>query len=245
MNSDILLVDEVLAVGDASFHSKCYGHIAKLRESGVTIIFVSHNLRTVQDLGQRAIWLNDGHIAAQGAPADVIASYKAWVWQLESKARKETELEHAKRVGSGEAEIVQVSFLDDSGTLTDTYITGDPFHVRLRYIAHERIKDPAFGLAILTPNGDTITAVNSAWSGYRIDAIEGEGEAQYNLDSLPLQPGAYELTCAIYDRNIVHAYDFHRRMYSFNVLPPKNGRADGLVFLPHTWEHCPDSEKED
>jgi ABC-type polysaccharide/polyol phosphate transport system ATPase subunit len=238
VDAEILLIDEVLAVGDLAFQTKCYDHIAKLRRAGVTILFVSHQLNTVRSLCRQATWLNAGHIAASGDVDTVINSYKTWVRQ-HTKGADDGEAGREQRWGSGEAEITQVTLLNDSGSPTQTFRTGEAFHVRIHYVAHEPIEYPAFGIAIFTRDGDNITAPNSAWSGYAIDIIEGEGQAQYTLDPLPLQPGTYELTCAIYDRNILRPYDHHHRTYTFQVLPSQTGRMDGLVFLPHTWEHYP------
>lgn len=237
MEANILLVDEVLAVGDQAFQSKCFDHIARLRRAGVTILFVSHDLSTVENLCQQGVWLNDGQIAARGDIESVANAYKAWVWQRETKDSPTNN--DQQRWGSGEAEILQVTLCDQNGVPKQTFTSGDPFQVRLRYVAHRPIENPAFGIAIFTPRGDNITAPNSVWSGYQLDLVEGEGEAHYCLDSLPLQPGAYQLTCAIYDHHIVHPYDHHHRMYTFTVLPPPTGRMDGLTFLPHTWEHFP------
>jgi len=239
VDADVLLVDEVLAVGDQAFQARCYDHIATLRQSGVTILFVSHALDTVQNLCQRAIWLHDGCIAASGDTDTVISAYKTWAWQHEKETKDKAAGEHQQRWGTGEVEITQVTLCDSFGSPTQTFVTGGPFHVRFHYVAHQPIARPAFGIAIFTPNGDNITAPNSVYSGYHLDVIEGEGDAQYNLNSLPLQPGTYELTCAIYDHNIVRPYDHHHRMYTFNILPPQTGRMDGLMFLPHTWEHFP------
>jgi lipopolysaccharide transport system ATP-binding protein len=237
IDADVLLIDEVLAVGDQVFQSKCYDHIAKLRKAGVTILFVSHDLSAVQNLCEKAIWLNQGAVAASGDTESVVNAYRAWSWQ-----RKEARLDGptpGQRWGSGEVEITQVILCDKAGKPTQTFVPGEPFHVRFRYVAHKPIEHPAFGIGIFTQNGENITAPNSVWSGYRIDVIQGEGEAQYSLESLPLQPGSYQLTCAIYDHHVIHAYDHHHRMYTFNVLPPKTGRMDGLMFLTHTWEHFP------
>jgi lipopolysaccharide transport system ATP-binding protein len=238
IDADILLIDEVLAVGDQVFQSKCYDHITKLRKAGVTILFVSHDLGTVQSLCDKAIWLNQGIIAASGDTESVVNAYQAWSWQ-----RKEDQLDKPptleQRWGSGEVEITQVTLCDRTGTPTQTFVPGEPFHVRFRYTAHKPIEHPAFGISIFTQSGENITSPNSVWSGYEIDVIQGEGEAQYSLESLPLQPGSYQLTCAIYDHRIVHPYDHHHRMYTFDVHPPKTGRMDGLVFLTHTWEHVP------
>jgi lipopolysaccharide transport system ATP-binding protein len=241
MDAEILLVDEVLAVGDQAFQAKCYDHIAKLRQSGMTILLVSHALDTVHNLCQKAIWLNDGHVAAAGDIESVTNAYQQWVWEREIDPASRVVARHDKRWGTGEIEITQVTCCDAAGVPKQTFVTGDPFHVRFSYVAHRAVRDPAFGIAIYTPAGENITAPNSVYSGYSFNVVEGEGEAQYNVESLPLQPGRYELTCAIYDRMIVRPYDHHHRMYTFEVLPPPRGRMDGLIFLPHTWEHFPHS----
>jgi lipopolysaccharide transport system ATP-binding protein len=235
---DVLLVDEVLAVGDGAFQEKCLNRIRQMQAAGVSILLVSHSLDLVRQVCQRGLWLENAHIAADGNIDDVVGAYLAHLRRpLEIPVAS---VQHGQRWGSCEAEITSVIFAGAGSAPTNTLVCGEPFEVHIRYVAHQRISRPTFGLAVYTANGTHLIGPNSADTGYVIPAIEGEGEIVYRLEALPLQPGAYDLTAAIYDCNSIHAFDHHHRMYCFSVLPPtEHHRVEGFFHLPCTWEHHP------
>src|SRR5450759_3951489 len=242
---DILVIDEVLAVGDQRFQDRCLRRIIEIQEGGATMLLVSHDLGAVQRLCQRAVWLDNGSPRAEGKTQEVISEYLRNLWMGEqekqaareareagreaqgtgldgrAKAReaereaKETERAakegkpaqrtekssalhkgHEGRWGSGEVKITSVIFAGAGSAPTNTLVCGEPFEVHIRYVAHQRISRPTFGLAVYTANGTHLIGPNSADTGYVIPAIEGEGEIVYRLETLPLQPGAYDLTAA-------------------------------------------------
>lgn len=240
---EILLVDEVLSVGDMAFQQKCLDRIHQLQRDGTAILLVSHSLDVVRKMCHRALWLKEAQVAAVGETDSVLGAYLAHVQEaLAQDAAKPQQIpigQYGQRWGSQEAQITDVTFLDGRDVPQKSFLWGEQLRARIRYIAHERIPNPTFGVAIYNEDGDNLTGPNSADCGLEIEAIEGEGEIEYST-SLPFKPGPYEFTAAIYDRNSVHPFDHHHRMYTFRILaPPGNRPPEGLVELPSHWEHRP------
>ena len=235
---DILLIDEILAVGDQAFQAKCLQRIARMREQGVTILFVSHDLHAVRRLCQRAVWLGEGNVRAVGPVNDVVVEYLSQLWEgTDIQLREEGDvMGRGRRWGSGEATIQAVEFRDGEGRVSRVFQTGDTFVARVRYVAHQPVRQPAFGVAIYCEDGSHITGPNTAQSGYDIDVIDGPGTVDYMIESLPLLPGRYEFTAAIYDHQSVWPYDHRHRAFSFEVQPGAVAEKEGVVFIPCRWE---------
>jgi lipopolysaccharide transport system ATP-binding protein len=236
---DILLIDEVLAVGDQTFQAKCLQHIGQLRKQGVTILFVSHGLDMVRRLCHRAAWLDEGQIQAIGPADEVAISYLSQVWK-DTNIRLVAEGDatgRGSRWGSGEAVITKVEFLDRAGHVQRVFQTGGTFVARIHYQAHQPVRMPTFGVAIYREDGTHVNGPNTVQSGYEIDAIDGDGTVDYIIESLPLLPGNYEFTAAIYDYHSVHPYDHQHRAYTFEVQPGSTIEKEGLVHIPCRWEH--------
>jgi ABC-type polysaccharide/polyol phosphate transport system ATPase subunit len=235
---EILLVDEVLAVGDQSFQFKCLQRIEKMRESGVSILFVSHNLDIVRRLCRQAIWLENGQVRLLGLSAQVIEEYLRSSMSQDIKTFAEGDIHgRGRRWGSGEVIITKVEFCKGDGQFSHVFKTGETFVARIHYRAFKPIFRPAFGVAIYRDDGLEISGPNTADSGFVIDAIYGEGVVEYIVERLPLAPGRYEFTAAIYDFHSVHPYDHQQRAYSFEVQPGSIPFRGGLVNIPCRWEH--------
>jgi lipopolysaccharide transport system ATP-binding protein len=238
---EILLVDEVLAVGDHAFQVKCLRKVADLKEQGVTILFVSHDMDAVRELCSRVIWLDGGGVRAEGDPESVVEQYLRGIADGELKhPHKANKLTRGQRWGSGEIELREVEFLDAEGNEKHCYTTGEPLQVRMRYFARKRVKNPVFGMAFHSSQGAWINGSNTDTSGYDIDWVEGRGSVTYYLDSLPLLEGSYLFTATAYDfgGRVPQAYDHLDKAFVVQV------RCDGLtketlgmVYMPCRWEH--------
>lgn len=235
---DILLVDELLAVGDQAFRSRCVQRIRQIQQAGATIILVSHDLDATQRICQRSIWLDKGRIIADGDTDEVAVRYLKDVWSRESQDVLSISA-HGQRWGSGEAVIERVEFLDSSGEPVEGFQYGEKLTVRIWYDARQRIRNPAFGVAIYREDGVHVTGPNTAHSNFRIDEIFGRGFIDYIVDALPLLPGAYEFTAAIYDYHSVHPYDHRHREFTFQVFPAEGTFGEGVVSIPCHWRHTP------
>ena len=228
---DILLVDEVLAVGDAAFQRRCLERIDQMRANGTTIMFVSHDLNAVRQLCQRAIWLEKGYLVADGAPEVVVGEYatNSYIANAALAARRE-----ACRHGTGEVTIEEVRFLDSEGHLRDFFSTGESLTIEMRYRAHKLIERPVFGIAIHRSDGVHVTGPNTQFAQYEIPMIRGEGIVRYTVPFLPLLEGTYYVSTAIVDWNDTQMFDYQDRLYSFRVL---SGCAEryGVVTLQGVW----------
>ena len=250
---DILVVDEVLTVGDQIFQQKCMERIWEMKNAGIAIVLVSHNLEDIRRLCTRAIWLHDGLPRANGPAMDVVDAYLMYSNELyyaqrharlqeaentvDAATEEAAQAANPKRWGSQDAEIVRVELLDAQGRVQERFHQGDAFCVRIHYRTHQPIPTPAFGLAIYRIDGTHINGPSSVMSGYHIDAIDGDGYVDYVVDELPLNPGAFELTVAIYNRDSTVAIDHHHRMYAFHVTPTSVHHEEGVIHLPATWRH--------
>jgi len=233
VDPDVLLVDEVLAVGDASFQRKCLDRINHLRECGVTILFVSHDPGLVRSICSRAIWLENGRVIADGSAEAVVARYTDRTWQSGESEPSPVE-EDGRQWGSGEVRIVDVRLLNGNGQRIHVFRTGDPLVIEMRYRASRRIERPVFGLAIHRSDGVHITGPNTQFSGLTIPAIEGDGVVRYEISRLPLLEGKYELSVAARDWDDTTIYDYHDRLYTFHVRAVDE--KYGMVCLEGVWK---------
>jgi lipopolysaccharide transport system ATP-binding protein len=239
---EILLVDEVLAVGDQDFQHKCLRQIQELRRSGVTIILVSHSLDQIETQCDRAIWIQDGHIVADGQSVAVVDQYRSLTNRrlyAQDVEELSAEPEDSNRWGTREAELTRVELLDAGHSVATEFRSGDSLCLRLHYSAPERVDNPTFGLAFYRSDGLHINGPNSVREGVDIPFIEGEGHVDYVVDALPLNQGEYEVTAAIYNRNSTVALDHHHRQYRFRVVSASYWREEGVVHMPAQWRHHP------
>jgi len=192
VDPDILVIDEVLAVGDQSFQHRCFEKINEFKRRGKTIIFVSHDLESVRKLCPRALWLHKGKPAALGSTEKVIDYYRDLLARQESTALEITHqaiLEEVKeRWGSREIELTAVTFHDSSGRERYRFQTGETIVVKLHYHAHKRIERPVFGAAIHRSDGVHINGPNTRTAGQVIDAVEGKGTVHHIIEHVPLLP---------------------------------------------------------
>lgn len=250
VDPDILLIDEVLAVGDQAFQNKCRDRIAALRKAGVTIILVSHSIDAVREICERALWLEAGHVQAYGPTDVVVEAYHASVvaheearFIAEHDTMPPAATHDRDRWGSGEVEITAVDLLDPDGEVRHILLTGDPATVRIRYVAHQRIERPVFGLGIHRQDGLHVNGPNTLDAGLDIAAIEGSGEVHYRIATLPLLAGTYELSVSCYDRSCTHPYDHHHRRFPFRVRSGSVRQRLGLLYLSADWQHRPGGDE--
>jgi ABC-type polysaccharide/polyol phosphate transport system ATPase subunit len=236
VNPQLLLVDEVLSVGDYNFQRKCLERIDALREGGMTIIFVSHDLDSVRKLCTHVAWLEHGNVRTEGPTDVVVNDYLAYMITLQAHKTPSTDLGQ-QRFGTYEAEITGVEFLDAEGRVRDAFLTSDHMVVRIHYDAHQRIEGPVFGVAFYDSKNINLTGPNTQFSGYTIDAIEGKGAVDMTVEELPFLDGTYRVTAAIYDETRIHPFDSHEKRYRFSVIPGGVHEQYGMIHLPVTWEH--------
>ncbi len=242
---EILLIDEVLSVGDASFQRKCMDRIAELRRSGVTIVLVSHGLGTIQTFCDEAIWFDEGAIQAQGHAVDVVMAYMSQVarrdnvksLEVQDRAGQPNPLA-GQRWGTGRIELTRVALCDQTGTSRAVFETGEPMDIQLHYHAAERIEAPVFGFSIHHQNGAHVCGPNTLLDEVLIPVVEGEGVITYHIPALTLLEGTYQLSVAAVNETSTEFYDYHDRLYPFRVYRGECRELYGLVTLNGEWHRA-------
>ena len=227
MNPDILLIDEVLAVGDIAFQLRCLDRIRDFQKKGKTLLFVSHALQTVEEFCDEAFLIHHGQLVARGHPGDVILSYI-------KRYMGEGGYLYTQEYGTREAEFTDVRLLDETGREPATFVTGKPMVVEIAYRAKKRVENPVFGFSVKTGNGFYVYGSNTQIAKYAVPAIEGEGRIRLRLDPLTLMQGNFFLSLSIHSWD--HAMQYHRRedWYPFAVRNPTE--APGIFQLQSSWE---------
>ena len=231
---EILLVDEVLAVGDAAFQRKCLERIEQLEKAGCTIVFVSHDLNMMQRLCSRIIWLDEGRVIDGGNPESIVQQYIMWSMERENaKQRLRSAVDH--RWGGGDVEIIKVRLLNEQNEEKDVFQSGETLVIEIRYRAARAVSYPVFGLAIHTGDGVYVTGPNTLVDGHHIPEVAGEGRVSYRIDALPLLEGQYFISASAHNEQETVMYSYHDRLYPLTVLRPEQGQHYGLVVFDGRW----------
>jgi ABC-type polysaccharide/polyol phosphate transport system ATPase subunit len=235
VNPDVLLVDEVLAVGDEPYQRKCLDKIAEFRQEARTIVLVSHDLAAVKDHCDRCVWLDNGQVVMDGEPHAVVDTYLKQVAGPSSGVSDEG---RGSRWGSKEVEITSVELFGREGK-QDVFRTGETFVARIHYKVNCPVREPVFGCAIFTREGVYVTGPNTQFHGVTIDQLGSRGVVEYRVDSLPLLEGEYDFTAVVYDHTMTQPFDHQERVYSFQVARGGTREIHGLVTVPASWHHRP------
>ncbi|HEX4137671.1 MAG TPA: ABC transporter ATP-binding protein [Bryobacteraceae bacterium] len=193
LEPEILIVDEVLAVGDAAFQKKCLGKMNEVSRQGRTVLFVSHNMVAVENLCSRGIMMDHGQIVFDGPVRDAIAMYLAG---SDSEPGQDLRESSARRAGTGEARITRYEIIGLEGTLVRA---GDPFTIRLHYECRQRVKTPVFCVSILTRSTLPLFTIFTKDLDYQIDEISADGFIDLQIHSPNFLAGSYILHLGITD----------------------------------------------
>jgi len=251
VDPDVLLVDEVLAVGDESFTHKCLDKFAEFRRRGRTILLVTHSLDLVTRFCDEALWLDAGVAKLQGDPKRVIDAYLMAVAGTEniqlaarqpespgpgSPAPDSGPADMFKagegRWGSREAEITRVETIGASGQPAHLFQSGERVEIRLHVRANQRVRDFAFGVGIFNAEGVCCYGTNTLIDGGVADELTGEGLVIFAIDRLDLVEGTYKLDVAVHRQDGV-PYDYHRLLHTFRVK--SRLKEVGIFRPPHRW----------
>ena len=220
---DILLVDEVLAVGDNAFRRKCYQKMNEIKSrNNVAIVFVSHNLLTVERFCDRGIFLNFGKIESRGEIHKVIRDYQVYIGQLLDKEKSISGFFGNGPYCTKEAIIKSVKYLDKDGNEQREFSTGDTLGIRIEYEAKKLIRNPIFQISLVNLNGVHVFCFGTHIDKIQIKSIEGRGVVECWIENLPLLWNKYYLTVAIYDETHNITFDYRNDSILnryFQVLP--------------------------
>jgi ABC-2 type transport system ATP-binding protein len=230
VDPEILIIDEVLAVGDESFQHRCHEKIESFRQEGRTIILVSHGLMQVAQLCSTVAWLEKGVIQEIGPSYEVIGKYAG---QSHDAAPK-VEGEIGERWGSHEAEITRAEFVNVDGVPVHVLKTGEPISLQIDYTAHMPIKEPVFGIRITHLHGTNVWGSNTKRMGFQPATLNNSGTITLNIPELPILAGTYDLTVALTDQHETYEYDHWERRVRFDVVQ-YNSFDEGLIQIQANW----------
>ena len=244
VNPEILLIDEVLAVGDASFVPKCLDRIDDFRRRKKTILFVSHDLATVEKICDRVVWLKEGKIKTMGEPKRVVDAYLQDVTDKQEEdfeKRKQVveekidweEERRENRWGKREIEIKKVRVKSLDNKEKNVFSPNEGMIVEMDIVSYSRNKDFVFGIGIFNSQGICCYGTNTNLEQFEPVSIEGEGIVTCRIEKLSLVNGTYYLDVATHKKD-GYPYDYHRNLYSFMVSSLY--RDDGIYRPEHSWK---------
>jgi ABC-2 type transport system ATP-binding protein len=242
VDADILLIDEILAVGDANFQAKCFNKLREIKAAGTTIVIVSHSLGQIEQICDRSIWIKDGHIELEGAPKDVHLEYLDYMnhermdqaekdrIREETKAAKERLI---KRYGDKRAQFTDIKMLNSAGEEVKTFRTGESITLDLNYHVNEKITDGVFGFGIFRADGLWCYGTNTRIDRFSNFNIEKDGHYTVTLDDIMLIPSEYwvDITIEWGEGNPV---DYYKEAMKFEVV--SNVSDVGVLRMPHEWK---------
>lgn len=241
VDPDIMFVDEVLAVGDASFQQKCYDFLHRYVKGGKTTIFVSHNLYVIEQLCDRVIWVERGQMVKTGSPAEVLTAYLDSQEQRALKASTQIEAE------TEQIRVTALDFIDDAGQVRDTFQPGEDVIVRMHYqTGPNGIHAPHFVVAVSDAQGGpplflASMLIDSNTPGH----LQGTGTVRCRFKDIPLRPRAYQVWGEVWGSDRAKLLVTWQRMGLFRVEDPsivvgrggiRHLRTDAPVNVPYEWE---------
>lgn len=232
INPDILLVDEVLAVGDAAFQAKCLNKLAELREQDKTIVLVTHNMTNIVQHCDRVIWMDHGTVRAQGEPEAIVEQYLQAVQPATGSAAAPTLDSNAPiRIGS-------VVVRNHRGEAGEPLVYGTRATIDVEYEVATPVSDPVLGITFVNVNGHALGGLTSRLAGVKLDVTQPRGMLRLVLDPVIFTRGIYKLTVSALDERIQRFYDFRSQATSFSVDGPSlaTREVSGHVVYPHHWE---------
>ena len=234
VNPDILLIDEVLAVGDETFRKKCLNKIVDFQKDRKTMLIVSHDLDTLKKICDRIMLIDEGKFIDMGEPLEVVEKYR------ELGLHKQAGI-LVKEWGTREIEIGQVKFLDAGGKGTQHFLTGDRITVQIPFCAREKIARPCFGFSVTDREGRICFGTNTLIEKYSVPFVQGKGVINLTIDSIPLFHGKYFFSLAVHSED--HQKHYHRQDNQYVIWVESEKKAEGFVDMKCRWEMVKEVKK--
>jgi lipopolysaccharide transport system ATP-binding protein len=234
LKPDVLLVDEVLAVGDEEFQRKCFDHLAALRKSGKTIVVVSHGLGQIEALCDEVTWLEHGEAQVTGSASTVVGAYLQRVNSEESRRnpRIMADRDPADRDSGTPITMTRIEIVDSSGSPIDHAETGSTFFVRIGIHARERVLGPNVRIALQHDSGTLVGMVGNHRHGVDYGWVEGNHRVTTGIVDNPLLPGRYIVHVDVFDHTGTRLIDSWNDAVEFVVRSPRGEIGQGVVDLP-------------
>jgi len=230
---DILLVDEVLAVGDTAFQAKCLNKIAELKQQNKTIVLVSHTMPSILQHSSRVLWIDKGTVRAFGDPESTVEQYLKHVHQQGASGTAEPAAATESPI-----RIAGISLLDATGHVRDSLAYGEEAMVEIAYELAQPVDDPVFSVTFHDIRGVPLGGLTSRLDGLALEAGARQGTVRLVLAPVLFTRGTYGITAAIYDKPIQRYYDMRAHAVSFMVDGPSvaTREVSGHFVFPHRWE---------
>jgi ABC-2 type transport system ATP-binding protein len=233
VDPDILLVDEVLAVGDAKFQERCMEKFAEFRRQGKTVIIVSHATAAMRTMCDEVAWLDHGKLLGLGEANELVTEY------ADNAHGASEDVSGTTRWGTGEARIEQVDVVDLDGEPIKEMVFGEAFCIRMRYHADGAIDDVVVGLGLESPDGHMLWGSNTREAGVTIERIVGDGVVTFTVPSMPMQGTRLSVHASITDQTLTHTFDYVRGRTYINIDGVRPIQTGGEVALVGKWNHVP------
>jgi len=226
LDPDVLLVDEVLSVGDAAFRDKCTERMRELLRRGVPLLFISHNLPAVLEICTRALVIDRGTVRFEGAPARAIQEYRMVPWTSPNADRSES---------GGPIWITRAELLNERGESSAVFQTMAGMRVRVHYETARPVRNAAIAVDIHRGDGFYCAGVSTLIDRHDLGVLSGVGHVEVAFPRLLLLPGWYLGSVRIMDASSGEVLDRRSRAYPFSVMSDR--RDQGLLYLDHDWSH--------
>ncbi|MDD7517335.1 ABC transporter ATP-binding protein [Ruminococcus flavefaciens] len=242
VDADILLIDEILAVGDANFQSKCFNKLREIKAQGTTIVIVSHSLGQIEQICDRSIWIHEGLIRAEGPPKEIDLEYLDYMSrkrqelmkaaEAETEKEETTEEEQGKRWGSGQARIKRVRSFGADGTEQSAFRTGEDIKLVVDYTVKKPVDDAVFGVGVFDLNGTQCYGTNTRIDKVPDFSLDADGTVEILMKNVKLLGGTYNLDMAIEQGDGIPV-DYFRQAHKIEMI---SAEGDVGVFrIDHTW----------
>jgi len=230
-NPEILLADEVLAVGDLSFVLKCYRKIAEYREKGGSILLVSHGMQLIRNTCQRIMWIDHGVIKGYGKTSEICDQYEGAVFKEDREENKQgTQINNDPLV-----KITGVDFLNNKDKKVDSFEIGKFFKMRILFNLKRRIEKPIFTVGLF--NAENIMVYvnySNLDSKFNSDCLYGKGSIDFYINNLYIKAGIYQCSVTVAEKEMINILDWHEKTFNFSVKGNPIS-ADGILQLPSSW----------
>ena len=260
VDADILLIDEILAVGDARFQAKCFNKMLELKKSGITIVIVSHDLGSIERLCNRAIWIENGKIKDEGIPHDIVAEYLDDIMNKDKnekikikpkdkineqdKNKEESEEKNIKekenkkdrnRTGNKDVEIIDIKLLNEKDEISDTYNSEDKLKIQVKYKRNNaKLKNSVFGFGIFRNDGLNCYGTNTFIDNFGKIKIQDEGIVEIEIEKIQLLEGEYYIDLAFVDEYGT-PFDYIRK--ATKVITYSTVKDVGVYRINHKFKH--------
>jgi ABC-type polysaccharide/polyol phosphate transport system ATPase subunit len=229
LHAPVVVVDEVLAVGDGYFQRKCIDRLLEMRRANVTLVIAAHDLHALRSLCDRALWLRHGRVAALGPVNAVLGSYEEHLLRRSAAASTPP-----GAGGTGEVVICSVRITDAAGVERFAFRSGETLRVEVEFETRKPLDSPVMGIGLFRDDGLYCYGPNTLFDGRLRDTYDGRYILTAEFEELPLLGGRYQASVSFYDKDHVYAYAWQHRLYPFSVWTER--KDHGLVWLRHRFD---------